>query len=422
MATISDYEKLTVRERQDRFFNEAFKRSKVSEIERNLLTIAELCKEHQVTRSAVYKWIYRYSQMRKREHKQVIEPESETRKVLLLKQEVSELQRVIGEKQLKMDFLEKVIELAEAEYGLDIKKKIYRQAVLWYWSDKGRRTMKTDGLYRAAETSKQAFHQYLDKQLLVLEEQQQLLPVIGQVRADHPRLSVRRMYAMPNPQSMGRDKFEQFCYLNGFKLAVKRSCHRTADPLGVARFEDLTAGTEPAGVNQVWASDITYYRIGGRFYYITFIIDLYSRFITGCAVSDGLFTGQATIPALNMALKQRGPLPGLIFHPDGGGQYYSKGFLAVTKSSRIRNSMCESVYENAHAERANGTVKNGYLVHYAPQDYQQLITMTYKAVKMYNFCRAHSSLQNRSPADYELSTKTALVNKEKRSKKEILQQ
>jgi len=123
MATVSEYEKLTKRERQNRFFNEDFKRSKVSEIDRNILTIAELCKEHQVTRSAVYKWVYKYSQMRKREHKQVIEPESETRKVLLLKQEVSELQRVIGEKQLKMDFLEKVIELAEKEYGLDIKKK-----------------------------------------------------------------------------------------------------------------------------------------------------------------------------------------------------------------------------------------------------------------------------------------------------------
>lgn len=123
MATISDYKKSTTRERQKRFFNETFKRSKVSEIERNILSIAELCKEHQVSRTAVYKWIYKYSLMRKQENRQVVEPESETRKVLLLKQELAELQRVIGEKQLKVDFLEKVIDLAEEEYGLDIKKK-----------------------------------------------------------------------------------------------------------------------------------------------------------------------------------------------------------------------------------------------------------------------------------------------------------
>lgn len=123
MATISDYERLTVRERQKRFFSESFKRSKVSEIDRNILTVTELCKEYQVSRTAVYKWIYKYSQMHKREHKQIIEPESETRKVKLLKEQASEMQRVIGEKQLKIDFLEKMIELAEEEYGIDIKKK-----------------------------------------------------------------------------------------------------------------------------------------------------------------------------------------------------------------------------------------------------------------------------------------------------------
>lgn len=282
--------------------------------------------------------------------------------------------------------------------------------------------MKMNALYRITGTSRQAFHQYLDKQMLVLEEQHQLLPIISQIRADHPRLSVRQMYGMIQPQSMGRDKFEQFCYLYGFKLAIKRAFHKTTNSLGVTRFENLIAGMELTGVNQVWASDITFYRIGERFYYITFILDLYSRFIVGYAVSAGMFTEQTTIPALNMALKQREVGQGLIFHSDGGGQYYCKAFLAITKSNQIKNSMCESVYENAHAERINGTIKNDYLIYYGPQDYMQLIELTDKAVKMYNFCRPHSSLGNSSPAAYELSTKSALVNKEKRSKKEILQQ
>jgi transposase InsO family protein len=282
--------------------------------------------------------------------------------------------------------------------------------------------MKMNELYRVIGTSKQAFHQYLDKQMFVMEEQQQLLPVINQIRADHPRLSVRRIYIMVCPQSMGRDKFEQFCYLYGYKLAIKRNYHRTTNSLGVTRFENLIAGQELTHVNQVWASDITYYRIGERFYYITFILDLYSRFIVGHAVSDGMFTEQTTIPALKAALKLRTPPKGLIFHSDGGGQYYSKKFLALTKDNNIKNSMCESVYENAHAERINGTIKNDYLIYYSPIDYNQLITLTIKAVKMYNFFRPHSSLENNSPASYELSTKSTIVNKEKRSKKEILQQ
>lgn len=278
--------------------------------------------------------------------------------------------------------------------------------------------MKMNALYRVTGTSRQAFHQYLNKQMLVLDEQQQLLPIITQIRADHPRLSVRRMYGMLKPQSMGRDRFEQFCYLYGFKLAVKRAYHRTTNSLGVTRFENLSSDMELTGINQVWASDITYYRIGERFYYITFILDLYSRFIVGYTVSTGLLTEQTTMPALNMALKLRKPCPGLIFHSDGGGQYYCKAFLAITKSNQIKNSMCESVYENAHAERINGTVKNDYLVYYGPQDFMQLKVLTDKAVKMYNLYRPHSSLGNNSPAEYELSTKSALVKKEKRSKKE----
>jgi putative transposase len=84
--------------------------------------------------------------------------------------------------------------------------------------------------------------------------------------------------------------------------------------------------------------------------------------------------------------------------------------------------MCESVYENAHAERINGTVKNDYLIYYAPQDYRELITLTDKAVKMYNVYRPHSSLGNSSPAHYEISKKQAVVTKEISSKKGILQQ
>lgn len=123
MATLKEYEKLTVRERQNRNFSEDFKRKKVSELDRNLLTIAELSRAHQVTRAAVYKWIYKYSAMRKKGLKQVVEAKSDSRKLLQMKAEIKELQRIIGEKQIKIDFQEKVIGFAESEYKIDIKKK-----------------------------------------------------------------------------------------------------------------------------------------------------------------------------------------------------------------------------------------------------------------------------------------------------------
>jgi transposase-like protein len=123
MANLKEYEKLTVKERQNRYFSEDFKRKKISELDRNLITIAELCREHQVSRSSITKWIYKYSGMRKKGLKQVVEAKSDSRKLLLMKEEIKELQRIIGEKQIKLDFQEKLITLAEREYKVDIKKK-----------------------------------------------------------------------------------------------------------------------------------------------------------------------------------------------------------------------------------------------------------------------------------------------------------
>ena len=123
MATIKEYDKLTVRERQNRYFNEDFKRKKVSELDRNLITIAELSRQYQVNRAAVYKWIYKYSAMRKKGLKQVVEAKSDSRKLLQMKEEIKELQRIIGEKQMKIDFQDKMISLAETAYKIDIKKK-----------------------------------------------------------------------------------------------------------------------------------------------------------------------------------------------------------------------------------------------------------------------------------------------------------
>jgi transposase len=123
MATIEQYEKLTVRERMQRYFSEEIKKKKVSELDRNLTSISEICREYQVSRTSVSRWVNKYSRMRQKKQKQVVEAKSDTRKIGQLKDEVHELEHIVGQKQLKIDFLEKMIEIAEQEYGVDIKKK-----------------------------------------------------------------------------------------------------------------------------------------------------------------------------------------------------------------------------------------------------------------------------------------------------------
>ncbi len=272
--------------------------------------------------------------------------------------------------------------------------------------------------YRSINLSKQAFHQHLNRYLLQMDEQQQLLPMIAQVRRDHPQLSSRMIYMMMQPQSMGRDRFERFCFNHGFKLERTRSFRRTTNSLGVTRFNNLLTGFALTSINQVFVSDITYYQIEQRFFYLTFIMDLYSRFIVGYSASSNLLTENTTMPALQMAITHRTIPDELILHSDGGGQYYSKDFLALTRKYLIRNSMCENVYENAHAERVNGTIKNDYLIHYAPNDLSQLKKMLRKAVYMYNNHRPHTALSALSPAQFErLLTEISVTNKRKKEAK-----
>jgi putative transposase len=121
-------------------------------------------------------------------------------------------------------------------------------------------------------------------------------------------------------------------------------------------------------------------------YYITFIIDNYSRFIVGWSVSDGLKTEQPTLRALKLAVKRRGgvDLTGLIFHSDGGGQYYAKACLAYTREKNMVNSMCEYAYVNGKAERVNGIIKNNYLRPWGCSNKAELVKNVDRACSNYN--------------------------------------
>jgi len=258
-----------------------------------------------------------------------------------------------------------------------------------------------NAIYRYTGYSKQAFHQKMDRKLKEHGELLILLPLISELREEHPGMAARQLYLLLQPENIGRDKFESFCFEHGFKLEKPRAYKRTTDSSGVIRFPNLIAGREFTGINQAWSSDITYYQIGERFYYLTFIMDLFSRKIVGLSVSQRLLTEFTTIPALKMALAERKPGTGTIFHSDGGGQYYCKEFLHLTAAYKMKNSMCDVVFENAHAERINGTIKNQYLKGYDPQNYQSLVKMTKRAVVNYNTIKPHKSLGKKPPAVYE---------------------
>ncbi len=111
------------RSRRNRYFSADFKKKRVEEIEKNLVTVSDICKTHKVSRTSVYRWLYKYSHMAKKQVKQVVEAKSDTKKIQLLQDKIKELEQLVGQKQILIEFQEKMIEIAESTYKIDIKKK-----------------------------------------------------------------------------------------------------------------------------------------------------------------------------------------------------------------------------------------------------------------------------------------------------------
>jgi len=236
------------------------------------------------------------------------------------------------------------------------------------------------------------------------EEISYLIKIILQVRQDHPRMCCRDMYYRINPQYIGRDRFEALCKQYGFEVGIRRSFTRTTDSRGVIRFPNLIDRLTVQRIDQVWSSDITYFDLKGVFYYITFIIDHYSRRILGYSVSSRLQTEYTTLPALIMAIRIRGVIPqGIIFHSDGGGQYYDRQFLNLTSRYKFKNSMCEMAYENGKSERLNGIIKNNYLRPWNISTLGELTQAVDRAVRLYNTEKPHSGLGRKTPCAFEMN-------------------
>lgn len=122
MATRKQFQ-MSISERQNRRFSTQFRKKKVKELESGQTTISEIVKQYEVSKTSIYRWRDKFGYMKGKEERLIIESASDTRALLELKRQVAELERLIGQKQIELDFKDKMIDLAEREYGVDIKKK-----------------------------------------------------------------------------------------------------------------------------------------------------------------------------------------------------------------------------------------------------------------------------------------------------------
>ena len=123
MASIKSYKKFQFNRLINRKFSEELKKQVVKDIENGLKNISGVSREYEVSRTAIYKWIYKYSNYLKKGQKLVVEKNSKSEKIKNLEKRIKELERIVGLKQMEIDFKEKMLELGSKEVGFDIKKK-----------------------------------------------------------------------------------------------------------------------------------------------------------------------------------------------------------------------------------------------------------------------------------------------------------
>lgn len=258
-------------------------------------------------------------------------------------------------------------------------------------------------VYQIAGVSRQAVHNHFKHQAIFQEKLSGLILEADILREEHPGCGVEKMYYTLRPDWLGRDKFVALFMSLGYRVKTQKNYQRTTIPVH-SKYQNLIQGLMVQDMNIVWQTDITYFLISGQYYYLVFIIDVYTKKIVGYQASDHL-RAEANITALTMAIKNSsGSLVDLIHHSDRGSQYIDKDYIGLLKRKQIQISMGAKAQDNAYAERINGTIKNEYLKYWEPQNLRQLRRMLKKAVNHYNHKRIHDELPEKmTPAQFEKS-------------------
>lgn len=249
-----------------------------------------------------------------------------------------------------------------------------------------------NSLYSVVGVSKQSVQQARKRQVFFDKELSELVELADQLKEQHLGCGVEKMYYTLRPQLMGRDKFCEIFMELGYGVKKLKNYQRTTYR-GAYIYPNLIEGISIKQPFRVIQSDITYFYLNGSFYYLVFIIDVYTRMIIGYSVNDNLRT-QGNLDAMKMALKtMNNQYSSLIHHSDKGSQYSSIEYVELLRTNHIRISMGNVAWENPYAERINGIIKNEYLKRWKIKDFNALKRKAGKAVRHYNTKRLHRAFK-----------------------------
>ncbi|WPP49584.1 transposase [Catalinimonas niigatensis] len=113
--------------RKHRCYSQEFKRQIVKEFESGKYSVVQLERLYGIHNQSIYDWIYKYSNFNEKGYRIVEKKASSTLKVKALEARIKELEGIVGRKQISIEYLEKMIDLAKDELGIDIKKNYNTQ-------------------------------------------------------------------------------------------------------------------------------------------------------------------------------------------------------------------------------------------------------------------------------------------------------
>ena len=233
-----------------------------------------------------------------------------------------------------------------------------------------------------------------------------------QIRQAHQ--SSRGIYGSPRihhvlkeqGMAVGKKRVERLMKAGGIAVLPQRRFVITTDsdhdqPIALNLLEQDFSASAP---NQRWVTDITYIPTDEGWLYLAAIMDLFSRRIVGWAMETTMHRS-LVLKALDMAVAERRPSAGLIYHSDRGSQYASEDHRTALTSHGMIASMSRRgcCYDNAAAESFWHTLKNELIYRTSFQTRDQARTEIFEYIEVfYNRTRRHTSIGNLSPVDFEL--------------------